>query len=107
MVDLHAAAVIAEVERQVSIAPDILPHHCVWLRLDRHLVATVVAPGGAVASAERALAYVDVLGEPGHCDGDGAAVAGGPDRGVCRRHAVPCRSSLRTVCQQSMPVFVD
>jgi hypothetical protein len=86
--DLHAAAVIAEVERQVSVAPDVLLGYCVGLCLDLYFVGMVVTPCGAVASTNRALAYVDVLGESGNCDCDGAAVAAGADRGVCRRHVV-------------------
>src|ERR1700678_3426390 len=95
LLDLHATAVIAEVERQISIAPDILLGHCVRLRFDLYFVGMVVAPSGAVASTNRALAYVDVLGESGNCDCDGAAVAAGADRGVCRRHVVSCCSSWR------------
>lgn len=93
LLDLHATAVIAEVERQVSIAPDILLGHCVRLRFDLYFVGMVVAPSGAVASTNRALAYVDILGESGNCDCDGAAMAAGADRGVCRRHVVLCCSS--------------
>ena len=79
LLDLHATAVIAEVERQASIAPDILPRHCLRLCFDLYFVGMVVAPSGAVASTDRALAYVDVFGESGNCDCDGAAVAGGAD----------------------------
>jgi hypothetical protein len=93
LLDLHATAVIAEVERQVSIAPDILLGHCVRLRFDLYFVGMVVAPSGAVASTNRALAYVNVLGESGNCDCNGAAVAAGAYRGVCRRHVVSCCSS--------------
>ena len=46
----------------------------------------VVTPSGAVASTNRALACVDVLGESGNYDCDGAAMAAGADRGVYRRH---------------------
>ena len=77
--DVHATAVIAEIKSQVSIAPDILLSHCVRLRFDLHFVRVVVTPRGAVAPADRALAYVDVLGEAGNCDCDGAAVAAGAD----------------------------
>lgn len=62
----------------------------------------VVAPSGAVASTNRALAYVDVLRESGNCDCDGAAVAARADRGVCRRHIVSYCSSWSMsdgVCQ--------
>jgi hypothetical protein len=93
LLDSHATAVIAEVERQVSIAPDILLGHCVRLRFDLYFVGMVVAPSGAVASTNRALAYVDILGESGNCDCDGAAVAAGADRGVRRRHVVSYCSS--------------
>lgn len=93
--DLHATAVIAKVERQVSIAPDVLLCHCIWLRFDLHFVGMVVAPSSAVASTDRALAYVDVIGESGNCDCDGAAVAAGADRGVCRCHVVSCCPSWR------------
>jgi len=91
----YATAVIAEVERQVSIAPDILLGHCVRFRFDLYFVGIVVAPSGAVASTNRALAYVDVLGESGNCDCDGSAVAGGADRGVC--HVVETSYRLRSV----------
>ena len=90
LLGLHATAVIAEVERQVSIPPDIPLGHCVRLRFDLYFVGMVVAPSGAVASTNRALAYVDVLRESGNGDCDGAAVAAGADRGVCRRHIVSC-----------------
>ena len=86
--NLHATAVIAEVERQVSIPPDILLGHCIWLRLDLHFVGMVVAPSGAVTSTDRALANIDVLGESRNCGSDGAAVAAGADQGLCRCHAV-------------------
>jgi len=89
----YATAVIAEVERQVAIAPDILLGHCVRLRLDLYFVGMVVAPSGAVASTKRALAYVDVLGDSGNYDCDGAAVAAGADRSVCRRHVASCYPS--------------
>jgi hypothetical protein len=95
--DLHAAAVVAEVERQLSVAPDILLGHCVWLRFNLYLVGTVVAPSSAVASTNRALAYIDILGESGSCDCDVAAMAAGADRGICRRHVVStvwCCSSI-------------
>ena len=85
--DLHATAITAEIERQASIAPDILLGHSVRLRFDLHFVQMVIAPSGAVASTYRALTYVDVLGEAGNCDCDGTAVAAGANRGVfCRRH---------------------
>jgi hypothetical protein len=45
----YATAVIAEVEKQVSIAPDILPGHCVRLRFNLYFVGTVIAPSGAAA----------------------------------------------------------
>ena len=97
MLDLHTTAVIAEVERQVSIAPDILLGRCVRLRFDLYFVGMVVAPSRAVAPTNRALAYIDVLGESGNCDCDGTAVAGGTDGGVWRRHVV---SSVQAgVCQ--------
>lgn len=96
MLHLHATTVIAEVERQVSIAPDILLGHCVRLRFDLYFVDMVVAPSGAVAPTNRALAYVDVLGEAGNRDCDGAAVAAGADRCVCRRHVVSGCSSGST-----------
>lgn len=89
LLDLHATAVITEVERHVAIAPDILLDNCVRLRFDFYFVGMVVAPSGAVASTNRALAYVDVLGKSGNCDCDSAAVAAGADRaGVCRCHVV-------------------
>jgi len=84
----YATAVIAEVERQVPIAPDILLGHCVRLRFDLYFGGMVIAPGGAVASADCALAYIDVLGESRNCDCDGAAVAAGADGRVCCRHVV-------------------
>ena len=93
LADLHATAIIAEVERQVSIAPDILLGHCVRLRFDLYLVRMVVAPSGTVASTDRTLAYVDVRGKSGNCDCDGAAVAAGADRRVCRGHVVSSGSS--------------
>lgn len=65
LLDFYATAVIAEVQRQVSIAPDILLGHCVRLRFDLYFVGMVVAPNGAVASTNRALAYVDVPGSQG------------------------------------------
>jgi hypothetical protein len=81
VLDLHAPAVVAEVESQVSIAPDILLGRGVGLRFDLYFVRVVVAPSSAVAPAKRALADVDVLGEPGDGDCDGAAVAAGADGG--------------------------
>ena len=102
MLDLHTTAVIAEVERQVSIAPDILLGHCIRLRFDLYFVGMVVAPSSAVASTNRALAYVDILRESGNGDCDGATVAAGADRGICRRHVISScssRSMLEGVCQ--------
>ncbi len=90
LLDLHAAAAIAEIERQVSIAPDILLGHCVRLLFDLYFFGMVVGPSSAVASTNRALAYVDVLGESGNCDCDGTAVTAGADRVICRRHVVSC-----------------
>jgi hypothetical protein len=77
--DLHATAVIAKVEREFPITPDILFGHCVGLRLDLDFVGMVVTPGGTVAAADCTLAYVDIGGEAGNGDCDGAAVAGGAD----------------------------
>ena len=67
---------IAKVEREPFIAPDILPSDCVWLCVNLHFIDLVVAPADTVASAERALAMVDVVGHAVDGDGDGAAVAG-------------------------------
>jgi hypothetical protein len=86
--NLHATAVIAEIEGYFSVAPDILFGYCVGLCFDFDFVGMVVAPSGAVASTYRALAYVDVLGETRDSDCDGAAVAAGGDGSVCGCHLV-------------------
>lgn len=73
--NLHATTVTAEVERSVTIAPDILLGHCIRLGLDLDFISSVVTPRCAVSPANATLANVDVLGKSGSCDSDGAAMA--------------------------------
>ena len=90
--DLHAAAVIAKVERQSSIAPNVLLSHCLRLRFDLDLVWIIVSPCRTIPAADGTLAHVDVLGESRDCDCDCPAVAARADWGICLSHAVLHRS---------------
>lgn len=84
--DSHASTVVAEVERAVSVAPDVLLGDCAGLRFDLHLVGMVVAPGSAVASADGAFTVVGIFGQSWDCDCDGAAVTAGADWSVFGCH---------------------
>jgi hypothetical protein len=84
--DLHASTIIAEVERKLSVSPDVLLGPCAWLRFDLDLVWMVVAPCGAVAPAYGALAEIGILGQTWNCDCDGAAVADGADWSIFGCH---------------------
>ena len=66
--DLHAAATTAELERKIKVSPNITPNLCVRLRLDLDFVAPVVAPSGAIPSANAALAYSDKCWQSGDYD---------------------------------------
>lgn len=83
LVYLHASASFAEIEGQVSIARDILFGCCVRWGFYLDFLWVVVAPGGAVAAADGALAYVDVVGESTDRECDAAAVAFGKDGWAC------------------------
>jgi hypothetical protein len=88
LLDLYTIAVIAEVKRQVSIAPDILLNYYIRLRFDLYFVGMIVAPSDAVVSTNRALAYIDIFRELGNCDNDGAVVVARADRDVYYRYIV-------------------
>lgn len=90
LLDLHASTIIAEVERYVSVSPDVLLGYCVWLRFDLDLVWMVVAPCGAVAPAYGALTDIGIFGQSWNCDCDGAAVTAGADWSVFGCHLLVC-----------------
>lgn len=58
---LHAATVIAKIEGDVSIAPDVLLYIASFVLVNGDLFGFVVYPCSCVATTESALAFIDLL----------------------------------------------
>lgn len=75
--DLHASAVLTEIEWDLSVSPNVLREFGAFFHVKFDFIHFVVRPSGCVAPTDCTLAFVDFLWLMRHDHGDGATMAGG------------------------------
>lgn len=80
--DLHASAILTEIEWLLFIPPNVLREFGAFCHLESDFINFVVSPSSCVAPTDCTLTFVDFLWLTRHDHGDGTTVAGGSERFV-------------------------